>query len=299
MGDNKLFSKHYSEDSTRHEDKKKFRNRILKYLEDFVNAGWPHDTYRHCRTEMGIDLKYEQKAGNAHFHRYLVEDTFNNSDTPITDILDFISVVYDSLLPHKNELDTEKRLITYVNEINRIFKEESMCYVLHENGRVRYYPDDEFHSLVKSTLTVLSNSKYQDNLKLFNLVLDEAYKNQGKESPIRDLFHCVEVITLSLLNNNKFKILNESSIDTLMNVITDRTKQDSSFTDNDREALSNMSNIFFKWVTMCHKYRHGKPEQSNHDVPTLQFNFIFSAGISIFRFLLEVDDKYQLIPCKT
>lgn len=57
MSDDSLFSQFYFPESTRHEDKTKFRNRLLLYLEDFVNSGWPSDTYNQCRYQLGITIE--------------------------------------------------------------------------------------------------------------------------------------------------------------------------------------------------------------------------------------------------
>lgn len=219
MDDRKLFSQFYSTDTTINEDKLKFRNRLLKYLEDFVNLGWPGDTYRICRHVMGVDIKKRPRDRVPNQSYYCVEETFNTVDTPVNDILDFISVVYDSLIPYvdDNKVSSKARLDEFIVQVNNILQEESMCYFLHDNGRVRYYPDEEFHKAIKSTLILLNKPKYQDILKLFNEVLDDLYKNRDKESPIHEFFKCIEIFALSLLNDNKFKILNESSVDTLMN----------------------------------------------------------------------------------
>lgn len=99
---------------------------------------------------------------------------------------------------------------------------------------------------------------------------------------------------LSLINDGKFNRLNDSSIDTLMNTVDEKIKLDISYMEHDKEASSNIRNIFKKWVTMCHKYRHGKADQINNNVPVELFNYIFSEGVSIFRYLLEIDDKYKL-----
>lgn len=296
MDDRKLFSQFYSTDTTINEDKPKFRNRLLKYLEDFVNLGWPGDTYRLCRHVMGVDIKKRPRDRVPNQSYYCVEDTFNSVDTPVKDVLDFISVVYDSLVPYVDDktVSSGARLEEFIVQVNNILKEESMCYVLHDNGRVRYYPDEEFHKAIKSTLILLNKPKYQDILKLFNEVLDDLYKNRDKESPIHEFFKCIEIFALSLLNDNKFKILNVSSVDKLMNNINDRIDSDSSYAVHDKEAVLNIGGIFSKWVSMCHKYRHGKADQVNNSVPSELFNFVFTAGISIFRFLLEVDHKYNI-----
>jgi hypothetical protein len=78
-----------------------------------------------------------------------------------------------------------------------------------------------------------------------------------------------------------------------MNMAITKINLDPSYVDHDKEATLNIQGIFKKWVDMCHKYRHGKPDQINANVPTELSNQIFSTGISIFRYLLELDDKYN------
>lgn len=169
MNDKKLFSKFYSTEVTRNEDKSKFRNRVLKYLEDHVRGGSPASINLLCRSEMGVDIKVVKGDRHAHDVKYYIEDTFGNLD--ISEILDFITIVYDAEQEYLPDSTFPKdRLDKFVKNINRIFQEESMCYVLNENGRVRYYPDEEFHQLVKSTLIILNKSKYADNLRAFNEV---------------------------------------------------------------------------------------------------------------------------------
>jgi len=294
MSDNQLFSQFYSADANVYEDKQKFRNRVLKYLEDFTQRCYPRDTYLLCRSKIGITLK---TTSLPHGLLYNIEDTFNITSTPISVILDFITVVYDSIVPHLSEQILEKdTLKKFIHNINEIFQEESMCYVLHDNGRVRYYPDEEFHRAVKATLVVLSKTKYTDNLKTFNDVLDELYNNHSKESPIHELFKCIEAFVLSCIRDKKFKQLNDSSIDKLLNTVTCNINLDPLYAEHDKEAAGHMANILKNWAKMCHKYRHGKADQTNNNVPPELFNLIFSTGISIFRFLLELDDKYNLKP---
>lgn len=296
MNNSQIFSKFYSTDTTRNEDKPKFRNRVLKYLEDFIRRCSPQATYMSCRSEMGITLKSIQDPIYPLSVIYCIEDTFSTPSTPISDILDFITIVYDStaaILPGSS-LDDDT-ISKFIVEINRFFREESMCYVLQENGRVRYYPDEEFHQTVKCTLLVLNKPKYADNLKTFNNVLDDLYKNHSKESPIQELFKCVETFTLTLINTPKENRLNNESIKKLMDIVNSKISSDPCYATHDKEASVYISNLFSNWVSMSHKYRHGKSGQTNNGVPSELFNQIFYTGISIFRWLLELDDKYQLI----
>ena len=287
MNDDALFSQYYFPETTRHEDTVKFRNRLLLFIEDLVNSGWPKDTYDLCRYQLGISIKRDS-SGN---HLW-IDQTFNKQEIDISQILDFISVVYDSLLPHVNgSYSSQPKLKELIEKINKIFQEESMCYILTDNGRVRFYPDEEFHQLVKCTLSVLNKPKFKPNLDSFNDVLDELYKNHGKESPISEFFKCLETFVLTTINDKSYNRLNDGSIDKLKGIID---KKIVGYASNDIEALQNFPAIFKKWVNMSHKYRHGKADQTNNNVPIELSNQILSIGISIFRFLLELDDKYTL-----
>ena len=257
MNDKKLFSKHYSNDTDRHEDKPKFRKRILKYLEDFVNDGCWLAVYKYCRTDMGIDLE-----PRGFTYGYFIEVTFADSQN-VAAILDFITIVYNAFLQSKHSHRLEK----YIKTINRIFSEESMCYVLYNNGCVRFYPDKEFQQLTECTLNILNKPKYSSNLIMFSGVLDELYKKRNKESPIRELCICVETFALSLIRDKKFNRLNEGSIDKLLTIVEDKIKSNGVYTDDDKEVFKqkNINKIMLNWINMCHKYRHGKEKHNTGD----------------------------------
>src|SRR5438128_11584712 len=95
-------------------------------------------------------------------------------------------------------------------------------------------------------------------------------------------------------SDKKFMILNDSLVETLLNKIKDKINSDSLYADHDKEAAENIRGIFLKWIKMCHKYRHGKADQVNNSVPPELFNLILSTGISIYRYLLEIDSKYSM-----
>lgn len=290
-----LFSEFYSEDASRYEDKKKFRQRFLKYVEDFVNVNFPETIRLKCRAKMGLDIERIPMPNmrRPDEQRYAVEKLL--ADRPIKDILDFAGVCYYALEPSKENLSSlSESLNLYIQQINEIFRDESMSYVMHDDGRIRFYPDEESHKLIKSTLVVLSDPRNKDNLELFNEVLDEFYSNHNKESPIHELFKCVEIFVLSLINNGKYKILNDSSVDVLNNVISTKVGSDTLYEAHDKDAFEGFRGMFKNWVSMCHKYRHGKADQVNNTVPVELFNCLFSSGVTIYRFLLQLDAKYQI-----
>ncbi len=293
MENEKLFSKYYSNDTARYEDKEAFRKRILLYLEDFIPQSClePYRVRSECRSELGIDIETTTEKDRKWICKYHIEKAFDRKE--ISKILDFLTVVYDAAKNgyEKNPAtltQTQSVLMEYVNKVNKIFQDESMCYVMYENGRVRYYPDEEFHKSVRSTLAILDNPKYATYLTMFNEVLNELYRNHDKERPIVELFKLVESFLLSLIGD---KQLDRSSTSKLMNIAKNKLQIKNRYTPNDEEAFEKIGCIFSDWKTMCHKYRHAKPDQANQDIPKELFNFIFSTGISIFRFFLEVDTQ--------
>jgi len=299
MDDKPYFSQYYSRDIMRYQDKDIFRRRLLKYLHYFVNHNLPETIDQKCGAQLGLNIEKDESLKPTvmanYKDRYLVEKTF--IEKPVAVILDFVGACYFALEPHQNDNpDLVDKLKKYIEEVNAIFREESMCYVLHPDGKVRYYPDDEFHELIKCTLICLNKPKYDKNLTTFNDALDDLYKNPNTESPINKLFKGVETLVLSILNDREFKKLDKNSTDKLMFIFTEKAKQDSAYIENDIEALSSFNDTFNGWVKMSHKYRHGKLMNQNINMPAPLFNLIFSMGVSIFRFLLEFDDKYHLIP---
>gem|GEM_PF-7106046 len=297
MSDKKLFSQYYSTDPTKYEDKEKFRLRLLKYLEDFVNHNFPTTIELKCRSQMGLNIPTLQwpTLTRPDQVRYMVESLF--AKRSVSDILDFVGVCYGALEPHQsNNPSLRQTLKTYIKEVNVIFREESMCYEMHDDGRVRYYPDTEFQHAVKSTLIILHKHKYHSYLTAFNDSLDDMYKNPNTESPLNKLFKTIESISLSMLNDSNHNRLNRISIDALFNLFKDKSELDKDFTKNDRDALNELSDTFGGWVNANHKYRHGKPEQQHSlTVPAPLFNSIFSTGISILRLLIELDEKWHLL----
>ncbi|KTC83710.1 hypothetical protein [Legionella brunensis] len=289
MTDSRLFSLHYSADTTKYEDKKKFRNRMIKYLHDVINEVDPQNTQKLCRQQMGITIPAYRSSINILNFIYDVENEFCKEEIEIHNILDLITVVYDSwdqINSHSLKSIREK----YVININKIFSEESMCYVLHDDGKVRYYPDEEFQLLVKSTLSELNNKSYAAYLKQFNNVLDEFYKKRSEESPIQSFFALIESFVLAITKKG-YKQLNAQSVEELHKIISSKVNN---YTPNDLNALEGFKEGLMSWIKMCHKYRHGKGTHAHAIVPIEIFDYIFSAGISIYRSLLQLNEKFQL-----
>lgn len=96
MTSKRLFIQYYSTDATKYEDKKKFRDRMVKYLHDAINEYDPKSTQKLCRQQMGITIPALPNSNNLLELIYVVESEFSKIDTKINDILDLITVTYDS-----------------------------------------------------------------------------------------------------------------------------------------------------------------------------------------------------------
>ena len=138
------------------------------------------------------------------------------------------------------------------------------------------------------------NTPYEKFLYNFNEILEMHYKNYGEEGPIVRIFSLVETIMLTLVKNKSIKILNKQLIDSLKDELLNKINITHDISPNDKEAIKHVFDIINPWVSMCHKYRHGKEDQINTNVPTIIFDFIFSTGMAIIRSLLEMNKNYLM-----
>jgi hypothetical protein len=288
MKDMKKFSVYYAKNEEMHTDTPEFRDRMLKYLEDVFNSGYPLEFYTACRKELGIDIDFRPgQHAKILINKYYFEEALKNVD--IKKILTSITVIYNVMANHRDTWGNQK-LDDFVNGCNSILQEESMCYIVYEDGKVRYYPDEEAHKQIKCTLLILSKEEYKKYLNMFNDVLDELYKNHNHESPVSQLFYLIEAFILSNTTGNSGNVLNKSSIDNFM----DKAKQnaDKIYSTEEINILEKTRDIFINWVGGANKYRHGKKDQENKVVPEELFIYLFSTGVSILRFILDIHFKF-------
>jgi hypothetical protein len=108
------------------------------------------------------------------------------------------------------------------------------------------------------------------------------------------LHKLVEAFILSIVRKN-FKIIDSKVTETLGNIIETKLQNSDEYNSNDIDSVRHYKELIYLWNKMCHKYRHGKMDQTNHNVPPELFNNIVSHGVSIYRFLLNLDEKYELL----
>ena len=276
------FSLFYSSEASIYEDKPNFRKRILKYLEDSMYC-FSSDLYQSCRRELGIDII--RLPGNR-IWIYKLEETFKEGD--IKTILDLVTIFYNCMddywIQRKEPNKRLKQVTDFLATVNRILTEESMCYRINDKGEIRYFPDQEFNHVVNYTLKLIGKEKYSKYAFKLNESLSDLYQHYNSEQPIISIFRCLELLTLDLINNNKFKQLNDSLVDSLFNEVKKLIEQDSIYTPNDRKHIdcNLIQNNFKNLIKMCHKYRHSKPDQKNNDVPQEIFNYIYCKVITIW-----------------
>jgi len=77
---------------------------------------------------MGVDIIRRPKERVPNQSYFCVEETFKSADIPVKDILDFISVVYDSLFLRQDDktVSSKDKIVELIERVNCIFHEESM-----------------------------------------------------------------------------------------------------------------------------------------------------------------------------
>lgn len=288
MKDMKKFSVYYAKNDEIHTDTPEFRDRMLKYLEDIFNSGYLLEFYTACRKELGVEIDFRPgQHAKVVINKYYFEEAFKN--VAIEKILNSITVIYNIIANHRDALG-DRRLEDFVRECNSILQEELISYIVYDDGRVRYYPDEEVHKQIKCTLLILAKEEYKIYLEMFNDVLDELYKNHNHESPIPQLFYLIETFILSHTTGNSGNVLNKESINSFM----DRVKQNvvKSYSTEEINIFEKTREIFINWVGAANKYRHGKKDQENKAVPEELFIYLFSTGVSILRFILDMRFKF-------
>lgn len=304
MDDNKKFSTFYSKETEKHYDSPGFRRRLLFYLEDLMNNSFPTVIAEYSRRDIGIDIKKEievlsDKYPRTSFHKYNLYKAYENSE--IENILDLITIVFNAFSESQNKgikpVVNNISMDDYIDIVNEIFREELLFYCLNDAGGVRFYPDEEFQANIVSTIKYLSKPKYKSYLNKINDVLDKLSKYRNTELPIREIFVCLESISLDFVKDkSKPNRLNESLIKKICGIIMENVNSDSLYSENDKLLIEeNFSGSFYEVVKMCHKYRHGKEKQDNHNVPEELFNMLFSQCINYIRLLIELDNKYSLL----
>ena len=283
------FSQIYLERPKDLEDSSRMRKRISSYYEQkihfktFASYSKNHDTTRYDKLvkilieeELGISVPYFSSSGIFYKTDALMQTC------ELRDFLDIIFVINTAILKNNN-LSLSKEWISFVE---RVFREEGASYTIDANGAIHFYPDEEFKINKQSTLSALSDPRYEQALKIY----ENAYSalSVGKKdtrTAVKDIFEAVE--TIAKLIDSRIKRLRATEVDKILKPLLER-----SITDPDeRSFVRTMFSSLEEWVNAHHIYRHGQKKEK-HTPPSLETAILsLSCGSAYLRALIDLDKK--------
>ena len=233
----------------------------------------------HIETEMGIGAGYST-VGNWKQHL---------AKWDLVDVLNLVTHVHRYLqqVQQYGRIAGTTTPARWILEVNRIFDERNLQYVVDEHGSVRYRIDEEHARNITATIQRLQPSRYANVLHLFENGRSDLTKAppDGKAA-IREVFLAAESLAKLLLPN--MPRLGGKEVEPL------RAKVASKY-HGDPVAVRSADSIFdgFKdWVSACQQYRHeqGKPDQITQ--PTLEIAVhLVNVGASYLRWLVDLDSQ--------
>jgi hypothetical protein len=154
------------------QDSPRMRHRIGALLEEYPHQVM-HDLGQYVERRLGIEA------------RYITPAFLKRAD--LRDVLDIVTVTHDFL--SRKSLGTRG----WTANVNIIFDEENVPYMVDDEGGVHFRVDEEFARAIAATIAVLKNTKYANFLDAFErgqASLSEVPPN-GKAA-IRYVFSAVE-----------------------------------------------------------------------------------------------------------
>lgn len=209
------------------------------------------------------------------------DEFFRNAE--LRDILDTITVIF-------NVLDTflGSESDTWLDGVNRIFREESLGYIVDEAGGVHYRIDDEFEAARRATILALGKPRYDAARHAFesaHLAFDESPADT--RAAIRHIFDAVETVFRLLLGDNVSR-LGASEIDKKL-----RPNVLSLYKGAAHDNAGLLLKSFREWVNAGHLYRHAQAVEKREPPPIELAVLSVSSGAAFLRWLIDVDQRAQ------
>jgi hypothetical protein len=201
----------------------------------------------------------------------------------LRDILDTITLTFRVLARRGGAARTRE----FHAFVTRVFHEESLGYVMDDNGGVRFSIDAEYERNRFSVIDGLAGVRYG----AVRAAAENAFKRMdGKpdtKAAVREMFEAAETLCKLIASTNED--LDERMVQKRLKPIASRA-----YASVDPSAQSFAEQVlegFVKWVNAGHKYRHG-PKTEEPRAPTLELAvFYLSNGAAFIRFLIDLDAR--------
>jgi hypothetical protein len=236
---------HVEPPSTR-SDSARMRLRIYRLFKALSLEDAQYKVYDLLERELGVEVPV---GGYGILYRRFFESV------EINDVLDSITLIA-KMLRQGNRLG--RQAVEWQTGVERIFREESMQYVLDELGGVHLHVDTAFQRTINATIAGLGDSRFAGARDCFEQAIAALDSNptSGKNA-IRQVFGACEIV-FKLLITKADKLTKDHVRRYLPTIVGSSLTYD----DTARRSLYKCVNSFEQWVDAAHFYRH---EQGEHD----------------------------------
>jgi hypothetical protein len=263
------FSHIYLERGEPRQDSRRMRRRLgeLVFATPYMNDG----LMAAVRREMGLDVPYP-----ARWPDYL-------ETIELVDFLDLITVAYRDLVARNYRTSAAQ----WLREVQRIFDEQNVHYVLDAVGGVHYAVDREFAFAREAAIAALRLPRYANALDAFERGMDAigAAQPDGKGA-IRGVFASAE--GLFRLLAPRAPRLGGAELREHLTPVIERL-----YTETSRRSSLKMLASLSDWVDAAHFYRHEEGAEEVAQPPLEIAVHIVACGAAHIRWLAELDAQIQ------
>lgn len=243
-------------------DSERMRHRFAHHL---TNIGKTFPQY--AEGEMGLPTPY---STGLTWRQVL-------SEWNVVDVLTLLTVAYRRLGKLEGHFARD-----WVDETNRIFKEENISYRMDPKGGVHHQVDDEFTHNSASTIAALADPRYANVRHEFEGGLTLLSKDN--KLAIRRVFGAAEnLFKLMLPGEPRLGAKEAEKLTPQLRHFFKEEDQATNF------AAPKIIASFKDWIDACHFYRHEQAEEKVAQPPTPVAVHLISSGASFIRLMAEID----------
>lgn len=245
------------------------RRRIYKLFEALH---WDTDDYASLlEEELGVKVPFRGIGfdWDAYFER-----------CELRDLLDSITVLARKFRKHHRDK-------TWIETIERIFREENLGYRLDRLGGVHFFLDEEFEAHRSATLQGLADSRFVSAKTAFEAchrALDATPPDA--RGAIRHLFDAVENVFRIVVKDSAHR-LGAKEIERHL-----RPRVDELYAGTAQNSGGRLIVSFKEWVNSAHHYRHAPATEVIEEPPLELATLAIDTGTAFLRWLISLD--YQL-----
>lgn len=259
-----LFLRNYSRPEKKLSDSEPTRIRVLALLKSQGNT-----TLEKFRTVVEAELGVKVPWGS---YAHDFEPFFERVSTK--HFLSSVTLIL-RIVERKNPI---------LNELRRIFEEESLHYKIDDLGGVHYLVDEQFNEAMRTALEALQEDKFGAARHAFETAMNKlAQVNPSGKEVIRDIFETVEAAFLTVVKDPAVDRLNNSNVKKyLVPILNQRYAS----VEHAAEHVERVTTMISGWVSVAHLFRHGLNGEQPHEAPLDYAILMAPHGAAILRYII-------------